>query len=43
MEPMRMVLDFSSSTPLLLEALEDGTGFREAMGTISAPSGPSGI
>jgi hypothetical protein len=31
MDPMRMVLDFTSSTPLLLEALEDGTGFREAM------------
>jgi hypothetical protein len=36
MDPMRMVLDFTSSTPLLLEALEDGTGFREAMDQLGA-------
>lgn len=30
-DPMRVVLDFASSTPLMMESLEDGTGFREAM------------
>jgi len=31
LEPMRMVLDFSSSNPLQLELLEEGTGFSEAI------------
>lgn len=36
LEPMRMVLDFSSSNPLQLEALEEGTGFREAMDALGS-------
>jgi KaiC/GvpD/RAD55 family RecA-like ATPase len=30
-EPMRLVLDLSSTTPMRLEALEEGTGFDEAI------------
>lgn len=30
-EPMRLVLDFTSSNPLMLEALEEGVGFGDAM------------
>jgi DnaB-like helicase N terminal domain/AAA domain len=36
LEPMRMVLDFSSSNPLILEALEEGTGFRDAMAQLGS-------
>jgi DnaB-like helicase N terminal domain/AAA domain len=36
LEPMRMVLDFNSANPLQLEALEEGTGFREAMDALGS-------